>query len=168
MGRSCTVCNHPNRGKIDSELIKGLSANSIASRFGVGARAIGRHRLSHLSPALTAIAVAREGTRVGSLVDRLEAVTSAAERMLFKAESEGAGGQMQGWVREFRSCVELMFKVTGQLQERPTTVVNVLSTPEVSDLVTTLLRALQPFPEARIAAAQALDVVDTSPMAALA
>jgi hypothetical protein len=114
-----------------------------------------------LSPALTAIAVQREEKRVGSLVDRLEAVTAAAERMLFKAETSGQAGQMQGWVREFRACVELMAKLTGQLApDRPTTVVNVLASPEIQQLTVVLLKALAPFPDARIAAADALMAMD--------
>jgi hypothetical protein len=161
MPRVCTVCQSPARAEIDAALAKGEPALSISSKTGVGARAIGRHRLAHLSPALTAIAGEREGKRVGGLVDRLEAVTVAAERMLFAAETNGQAGQMQGWVREFRACVELMAKLTGQLApERPNVTVNVLASPEVQTLVTVLLRSLQPFPEARIAAASALDTID--------
>lgn len=161
MARACTVCQSPARADIDAALAKGEAARSISSQFGVGARAIGRHRLTHLSPALTAIAVQREEKRVGSLVDRLEAVTAAAERMLFKAETSGQAGQMQGWVREFRACVELMAKLTGQLApDRPTTVVNVLASPEIQQLTVVLLKALAPFPDARIAAADALMAMD--------
>ena len=161
MARACTVCQSPDRAEIDAALAKGEAARSISSQFGVGARAIGRHRLTHLSPALTAIAVQREEKRVGSLVDRLEAVTAAAERMLFAAETNGQAGQMQGWVREFRACVELMAKLTGQLApDRPQTVVNILNSPEIQRVTVVLLKALAPFPEARIAAADALMAAD--------
>jgi hypothetical protein len=161
MPRVCTVCQSPARAEIDAALAKGEAARSISSKTGVGARAIGRHRLTHLSPALTAIAVQREERRVGGLVDRLEAVTAAAERMLFAAETNGQAGQMQGWVREFRACVELMAKLTGQLApDRPQTVVNILNSPEIQRVTVVLLKALAPFPEARIAAADALMAAD--------
>jgi hypothetical protein len=62
--------------------------------------------------------------------------------------------------RELRACWELQAKLTGELTERPTTVVNVLASPEIQNLTVVLLKALAPYPEARIAAADALMAAD--------
>ena len=71
--------------------------------------------------------------------------------MLQKASKDGLAGQAQGWMREFRSCVELLLKVTGQLHERPTVAFNVMASPDVAALLTAAITALEPerFDEAR-------------------
>jgi hypothetical protein len=160
MPRVCTACSSPHHAKIDAALAKGESARSIGSKFAVGARAVGRHYENHLSPAVVAIAAGREERRLGGLIDELEAVTAMAKRMLYQAEADGLAGQAQGWMREFRSCVELLLKATGAINERPQVTVNLLSSPEIQQLTVVLMQALQPYDEARLAVADALDSID--------
>ncbi|MGB6770707.1 MAG: hypothetical protein WBF51_01695 [Candidatus Dormiibacterota bacterium] len=152
MPQLCTTCHHPSRAKIDAALTRGQSDRSIALKFGLGDRAIARHRENHLSPALVAVAAKREERRLGSLVDELEAATAMAKRMLYQAEADGLAGQAQGWMREFRSCVELLLKATGQLASQPTQVVNIIQSPDVAELLTTAMAALsaERFAEARV------------------
>ena len=78
--------------------------------------------------------------------------------LIAACEATGSAGPLTAAAREFRSSLELLAKLTGELDERPTTVVNVLSSPEVAGLITALLGALAPFPDARVAAAAVLDV----------
>jgi len=154
MGRPCEVCASPKRDAVDAALARGDSCVRIGTATGLSDRSINRHRRNHLSPAIVAIAAKRDEARVGSLVERLEAVTLSAERMLFAAERDGSSGVMMGWVREFRSCVELMAKLTGQLApERPTQVLNIIGSPDVAELLSTAMSALRPFPDARVALA---------------
>src|ERR1035437_454693 len=166
MARACSICNHPQRAEIDSALAMGQSARSIAAQFGCGDKAATRHHENHLSPAIVAVAAVEEERRLGDLVDELEAVASTAKEMLQKASAEGLQGQAQGWMREFRSCVELLLKVTGQLHERPTVAVNIMASPDVAALLTAAITALEPerFDEARkvvSAAWAALETGDT-------
>jgi hypothetical protein len=160
MARACSICNHPQRAEIDSALALGQSARSIAAQFGCGDKAAARHHENHLSPAIVAVAAVEEERRLGDLVGELEAVTVTAKRMLQKASDEGLQGQAQGWMREFRSCVELLLKVTGQLHERPTVTVNLLSSPEVALIFVAMDRALGPWPDAKIALAASLKAID--------
>jgi hypothetical protein len=135
----------------------------LADIYGVGSRAIGRHKTAHLSRALAAIEAKRQGTeerRAESLTDRLESLIRKIEDLVETSHRDGAAGQMLAAARELRACWELQAKLTGELTERPAMVVNVLGSPEVGLLVTTLLRALAPYPDARIAAADALETID--------
>ena len=62
--------------------------------------------------------------------------------------------------REVRAGLELLARLTGELDEKPVTTVNVLASPELAGIITTMLRALEPYPQAKIAAAAALNVID--------
>lgn len=160
MPRACTVCESPHRAKVDEGLVGGRSALSMSKVYALGERAIGRHKLAHLSPALTAVVVKREERRAESLVDRLESLIAKIEQLVESSHRDGAAGQMLAAARELCGCIELYAKLTSEITERPSTVVNLLAAPEVTELVARLLRALAPFPDARVAAAAALDVDD--------
>lgn len=161
MSRACTVCVSPNRSAIDDALVAGRSQADIASDHSVSEAAIQRHRKAHLSPALVAVQARREERRSVKLVDRLDAVVGKVEALIDSAEEDGKPAQMLAAAREFRSGVELLARLTGELDERPQLVtVNVLSSPEVAQMAASLMVALQPYPDARIAAAAVLDVDD--------
>ena len=158
MARPCTVCASPNLAAVDEALVAGRSQQSIEAEFGVSEYAVQRHRKVHLSPALVAVAARREERRAVKLVDRLDLVVAKVETLIGTAEADGNPTQMLAAAREFRSGIELIARLTGELDERPQLVtVNVLASAEVTDLLRVLMSALEPFPEARIAAAAALD-----------
>jgi hypothetical protein len=158
MGQHCTVCDSPNHASIDSALVGGRTQAAIAAEYGVNEAAVQRHRKVHLSPALVAVAARREERRAVKLVDRLDLVVAKVETLIGTAEADGNPTQMLAAAREFRSGIELIARLTGELDERPQLVtVNVLASAEVTDLLRVLMSALEPFPEARIAAAAALD-----------
>jgi len=159
VSRSCTVCTSPHRAAVDDALVAGRSQQDISSETGIHEASIQRHRVSHLSPALVAIQQRREERRSVKLVDRLDSVVTSVERLVHAAEADGSSAKMLAAAREFRSGVELLARLTGELDERPQAVtINVLSSPEVAAMASSLLSALAPYPEARIAAAQILDV----------
>lgn len=71
-------------------------------------------------------------------------------------KSLGGGANI---AREIRSSLELVARLRGELNDRPQNVtVNVLSTAEFASITARLIEALTPWPEARIAAADVLDV----------
>ena len=66
-------------------------------------------------------------------------------------------------VRELRGLVELLAKITGELDERPSVTVNLTASPEWQHLQGVILAALARFPDAREAVAGALLAADTVP-----
>ena len=158
MGRSCSVCESPHREAVDHDLGAGKPAHQIGKTFNLGERAVQRHRVAHLSPAITKVLTEeRSATRI---VDRVEALLQKVGRLVDQAESTGSAGVMLSACRELRAGLELLARLSGELDERPTTTINLLSSPEIQNLTVVLLKGLAPFPEARIAAAEALDVID--------
>jgi hypothetical protein len=92
MGQKCSVCRHAKRGEIDEALIGSESTRSIATRFGLAASSIQRHRTNHLRADLVRAheesAVLRRRTLLESVEageDRSEKLYGIAEEILLKA-----------------------------------------------------------------------------------
>jgi hypothetical protein len=171
MARHCTVCAVPEIDKLNVELAAGASPHALEARYGVNESAIGRHRRNHLSPAVVRLSRARrrEASAEVAWPGAIEQSRTLLDdlRQLFDVAVERkslvGGAQV---ARELRGCIELLARLTGELDERNQIVtVNVLASPEVAQLVDRLLGALTPYPEAMIAAAAALKVVDAEEVA---
>lgn len=109
---------------------------------------------------MVAVSLERERGGAVSILDRLERLLARVEAVAGAAERDGATAQFLAAARELRSGLEFAARLTGELDERPSVSVNILASAEVQQLVAVLLAALGPYPEARIAAASALSVID--------
>ena len=158
MPRSCSVCCHDGRKAMDEALVAGESLRAITKRFpGVTESSLSRHRVAHLSPSLQKLVADRALNRNGDLLEQLRGLIEKVYQVLEQAEATGKPGVMLAAVREAKSILELQARMTGELDERPQTlVVNLTSTTEWLDVRTRLLAALRPFPEAHRAVIAAL------------
>jgi transposase-like protein len=124
MPRICSICSHARRKDIDREITApGASNSAIARTYGICRDAVRRHR-PHISRTIAKATDAREITRANSLVDQLVALTAEAQRIAAKAEQAAQYSAAIGGLREMARIVELIAKLTGQLDEG--TRVNVL------------------------------------------
>ena len=154
-GRKCTICNHPQGDAIDAAVIAGESYRHIASQFpGITYRALGRHAKNHL---VATLAAARDAERVAcgdDLLDQVADLQRQAQVVKDKAlEAEDLKTALVG-IRELVRIVTLLAKLRGELNTNP--VVNVLVSPGWTAARTALMRALEPYPEARAAVVAAL------------
>lgn len=158
----CTACHHESREALDAALSLGqASLGDLAARFGVTRHALARHRERHLSPALARVAMEREEAGARSAMARLETLYGKANRVLELAEQEGKASLSLSAIRELRGLVELLAKLTGELDERPqVAVVNLATSPEWVQLRGRLVAALQPYPEARAAVGRELAALE--------
>ncbi|WP_062385925.1 hypothetical protein [Demequina iriomotensis] len=154
----CKVCTHPERGLIEKDITSGMSNTRVASHWGMSKDSVMRHKRAHLSAALKGV-IARRDTESGTrALDRLEGLYGRAEGILDAATEEGKASMSLAAIKELRGIVELLAKLTGELDERPTVqVLNVSTSPEWLATRDTLMRALMPFPDAAQAVAQALE-----------
>jgi hypothetical protein len=106
MGRSCSVCSHPQRQKAEELLRQGLSVRCTATEIGVGAAALHRHWSRHVGNRDTMVtfdAVARGNETAGSeTLERAEPrPPESAERVVpsihLLAVTRLAGGQPFCW-----------------------------------------------------------------------
>ena len=156
MPRRCTVCAHPEVEAIDMALVAGEPYRSVANRHELLSQAaVQRHSENHLPATL---AQAKEAEMVAHADDLLEQVRDLQVRTFAILEAAEASEQHRtalSAIREARGNLELLAKLLGELDDRPT--VNVLISPEWLELRTVIIGALEPYTEARGAVLRAIE-----------
>ena len=154
MARSCSVCQHEDNVLINEALVvQGLSNRAMARQFGLSKDAVRRHR-QHIPEMLAQASRAEEVAKADSLLDRLEDLQSRTEAMLSRVEGTDNYSAMLGAIREMRSNLEVIGEVTKELNRTPT--LNLTLSPEWLELRALIVRAVEPFPEARVGILRAL------------
>src|SRR6266581_6051053 len=82
--RTCTICHHPRRSQIDSELARGTPARSIAKRFDCKPDPLRRHR-KHIAKLI----VRRDRDLGGTLLQQMMQLTQRLEVMFHTARGTG-------------------------------------------------------------------------------
>lgn len=154
MPRRCSICDHPQRDAIDNYLVEGGSYRSIAKQFDVSAPATLRHKRNHLPASLVRAHEAKQAASADNLLANVCKLQKRAERILRSAEKSGDHRVALSAIRELRNTIELLARLAGELQEGTT--VSVLISPEYQLMRTTIINTLAPFPDARVAVANAL------------
>ena len=160
MPRVCTVCQHVERAAIDEALVRGVAYRVIARQFDLGKDALGRHHAEHLPALLLKGQAAAEMSQADRLLADVRGLRETAYRLLLAAEAAGDLKTALLGVREARGCLELLAKLSGELDERPQ--LNLVITPEWHRVRAALLAALGPYPEARAAVATRLMALESS------
>ncbi len=154
MPRTCSVCGHEKRAEINEALLADEPYRHIASRFGTSTGALQRHRADHLPVHLVKAQDAAEVAHADNLLEQVKSLQARALTILGKAEQAGDLRTALTGVREARACLELLAKLSGELQQEGT--VNVLVAPEWLTMRHTITMALEPYPQAREAVLEAL------------
>ena len=162
MPRTCTVCPHPDRAAIDRALVRGEDVTAVSALFRVSADALTRHRDRHLPTLLAKARTAEEVAEAYDLLAQVRDLHATTLALLDKAEAAGKLGVAVMAVREARGNLELLAKLTQQLDTRPT--LNLLVAPEWLTVRAVLLEALAAYPEARATVAEHLLRVEGSEM----
>jgi hypothetical protein len=141
MPRSCTVCAHPEVEAINQALVAGEASRKIAARYGSLSRpAVQRHGENHLPAKLVMAEKAAEVAQADSLLEQVRDLQGRALSILDAAEVAGDLRTALSAIREARGNLELLAKLLGELDERPT--VNLLISPEWLELRAVIVAAL--------------------------
>lgn len=163
----CHTCRHRERAAIDLALARKVSVPAIAKRYKIDKFALYRHAKHHLPAHLRAKLLAGPSLD-GVDLDKLKETESQSILMnlvslrhrlwatLDTADEAGDGNMISRVASQIHSNLELTGKLLGDLGVGSTTINNVLLVPAYVELRVALVRALQPFPEARAAVAQVL------------
>jgi hypothetical protein len=149
----CSVCKHPKLQAINHALIAGRSCREIAAQYRTSPDAMERHKASHLPRVLKDTQETDEVSHANDLLYQVRILQARALRILIRAEAAGDLRTALAGVREATRCIELLARLTGDLDERP--VVNLLVSAEWLEIRAVLLEALTPYPEARVSVAMA-------------
>jgi hypothetical protein len=155
MPRTCTVCGHVRRHEIEQAMLAREPFRAIARRFGLSKDALLRHHDDHLPAALVQSARAAEVTRSDDLVGRLLELNRETGEILARARAVGNDEIALKAIARIEKQVELQAKLIGQLQENTT--INITLSAEWLSIQGTIIAALDPWPEARLAVAAALE-----------
>ncbi|MDO5681233.1 MAG: hypothetical protein Q4G46_00190 [Propionibacteriaceae bacterium] len=164
----CKVCQHPQREEIEADIVHGRGHAAINKKYdGISYDSVRRHTSNHLAPAMRqALKTVHEQTGHTALA-RLESLYKDAKEVLDGAKKDGARALSLQAIKELRGIVELLAKLTGELDPQPQVTVNIAALPEWAELQQTILVALASFPEARLAVARALTAGDAADRRAL-
>jgi len=159
MPRECAVCGHPDRQAVEEAILANASNRAIARQWRVSKDSVRRHVESgHVSARVAKAHAAAEVANADDLLQQLKALKNKAISLLVQAEREGDIRTALAGVKEARGCLEVLMEVEGELDRRGT--VNIVIAPEWVRIRTTLIVALQPYPEARQAVAGALQMIE--------
>lgn len=158
MPRKCTICEHPQVEEINKALLDGNALRNIAKQYSVSATSLYRHK-QHIPTTLAKAQEAQEVAKADTLLDQVIELRDKALDILTKAEQAGDLKTALQGIKEARGCLELLAKLQGELQEGTT--INILVNPQWIELRTLILKALEPYPEARLRLAQALKEAET-------
>lgn len=162
MPRACTVCTHAEMEAIDRALVGGTSLRDIAAQYNVSKTALGRHSTTHLSKALATVREERGVKSAGKVLDRVERLANRLEKMLDDLDEEGKTQSVIQASRELRGSLELLAKLSGELQDKPSTVINVLSSPELARVLSVISDELAEYPEVRARIADRLKALEAA------
>ena len=155
MPRVCTVCTHPQREAIDRALVAGGPRSTVAQSYGLSERSVGRHEAEHLPAAMVKGEEARQEAHAFDVVKQLRAINGATLQILKESRETRDNDMALKAIDRVQKQIELQAKLLGELNEGTT--VNVLVSPEWLQVRTIILQALDPFPDARLALADAME-----------
>ena len=122
MPRTCTVCRHPDRGAIDTDLAAGAAGyRNISERHGLSLAALSRHAATHLPAHLSRAEDARDTAEAGAVLERLVGHEAALSRMFDAAVAAGDVRGACAVSARMLPCLELLAEVGARLAaEAPT------------------------------------------------
>lgn len=177
MREKCSICNHPEREKIDAAIVAGMPLSRIAPDFSTSDRTLRRHRDECLKSALQAIRseastapddaeTRHDSARLGTDLEDSPPFDALSEMDWMRKETRGLYQEMLA-IKEYRFALqalaelrrqnELCAKLVGELDEHSITITAI---PEWRELRALLLDALSQHPVAKMAVIRALEAYD--------
>ena len=118
MPRRCTICHHPQHEEIAVSLFRG-GTRATARLFHVSLPALDRHK-AHLQGVIVKAQQAELVSEATSLLARVENLMRESEIIAAAAKLEKNWPAATSALREARSCLELLGKLRGELQQSGT------------------------------------------------
>jgi hypothetical protein len=160
VGRTCTVCTHGEHHAINVELVSRESYRQIAQRYGVSNYALKRHSEQHLPQLLLKARDSVERADAEDLLRRVHGFLEDAERIMAKAEEDEQYGVALLAIKRKIESTELEAKLEKLIASAPQVNIALVSHPDWPRFEDTLVGALDPYPAAKYAVAEAIRELD--------
>jgi hypothetical protein len=157
MPRRCTVCDHDEHHAINVDLVdRRVSYRTIADRYSLSETALKRYSKEHIPELLLQAYEAIQRDDAEDLAGELVKVKADVHRLKEKAEEEGDLRTALLGCDKALKALELQAKVEQLIQTSPTVNIALVEHPDYRRLEDVLTQALEPYPAARYAVADAL------------
>ena len=122
MPRSCTICVHKQKLKIEGEILDKIPLRDIAGRYGTSKSALQRHRDTCMRDLINApesdIAIRNPGFTSGeAIIERIGNIADRMGNMSVKAESAGKPGTAVAAAREERQAAKDIGELVARWKE---------------------------------------------------
>jgi hypothetical protein len=172
----CSVCNHPERARVEFGRVSGQTLDSLALQFPPLSRdAIWRHCETHLSDDqrseyLAAVPLKELATKAAaesvSVLEHYQIIRASLMASFQLCASIGDRPGMSALAGRLNEILRSMATLSGEMGSLAASSItinnnlNVLNSPIFANIQAQLLTALSPFPEARAAVVAALRQID--------
>ena len=133
--KTCTICVNPQRMEIDQMLVAKTPLRTVAKQTGTSHSALFRHS-QHIAgaiakatgaalastSAMAAAKVVEQAADAQTLLSQVQQLNARAIVILDAAQDAGKHHTALAAIREVRGCLELLGKLSGELQARQTNV----------------------------------------------
>lgn len=156
-GPKCSICENPKVEEINAQILDNQKLADISRKFAVSADALQRHSDKCIVKALAASPSTEEVLNGDKLLDQLKEAREKAVDLLDKAidvaDTKVYGAPSQ-YLREIREQIKLWAELEGRLASQPQ--ITIINNPEWIEIRTMIVKALDPFPEAKEAVVLAI------------
>ena len=112
MGRKCSICEHPNRVDIESDILYNLSYRDIAAKYGVSYEAVRRHQAAgHIARELVKSAEVVKVIKADNLFERINMLEEEIKAIKEKAKEIGNLGIALNCIDKQMKLIELFVKM---------------------------------------------------------
>lgn len=161
MGAPCRPCGHPRTAEINRDLVAGHTRAAVGRKYGLTTDSLRRHEDAHLTEEMRreialelrkerAVAVADELNEGDIEIDSgLKHILKEIDALLRRAKADGNDPLALMSLKEMRSTLMDLAKLTGSLQKELTINVNLNESPQFLTLREMILRVLERHPDAK-------------------
>ena len=153
MGNRCSVCTHPKQKAINTALISGQKLTELAEQYGLTYAALKWHKKQHITR-LMAKAEQEQAALARSLTEEAQQATRACKQILEEARDRNDPALSLRALAQLTRQISLLEKLEASVKAAQT--VDLRNVPEWMAVRDAIVRALEPYPEARAAVVQAL------------
>jgi hypothetical protein len=156
-GPTCSICKDSRIVEINSRIASNEKLADISRELAVSEDALSRHKDRCIITALSATPNTKDVINGDNLLAQLQEARAKAIELLDMAIAAGdtkVYGPPSSYLSEIRQQIKLWAELEGRLASQPQ--VNITLNAEWIELRSTIIRALQPFPDARRAVIDAL------------
>jgi hypothetical protein len=162
--RSCLVCRHPERARLEASRVAGASLRALELQFGVSRDAIHRHMHGHVSearrselligPARVSELISAAADESKSLLDYLSITRSVLFNAFVNAAEAGDRNGVANLSGRLLDSLRELARLTGELRESAGVIINnnhlsIVASPQFLQLQQGLLQISRRHPEAK-------------------